>query len=87
MLFLSPKSGLASIIVYLDAGIAIGPWGLKLVTNVQDILHFTEFGVVLMLSVGGLELEPKRLWNSRRRRQFAVAPLRQLRLEPNGENL
>ena len=60
------KLGLGSIIGYLAAGIAIGPWGLKLVTNVQDILHFAEFGVVLMLFLVGLELEPKRLWSLRR---------------------
>jgi glutathione-regulated potassium-efflux system ancillary protein KefC len=60
------KLGLGSIIGYLAAGIAIGPWGLKLVTNVQDILAFAEFGVVLMLFLVGLELEPKRLWNLRR---------------------
>ena len=60
------KLGLGAIIGYLAAGIAIGPWGLKLVTNVQDILHFAEFGVVLMLFLVGLELEPQRLWNLRR---------------------
>lgn len=60
------KLGLGSIIGYLAAGIAIGPWGMKLVTNVQDILHFAEFGVVLMLFLVGLELEPKRLWSLRR---------------------
>ena len=60
------KLGLGSIIGYLAAGMAIGPWGLKLVTNVEDILHFAEFGVVLMLFLVGLELEPKRLWNLRR---------------------
>ena len=58
--------GLGSIIGYLAAGIAIGPWGLGLVTNVEDILHFAEFGVVLMLFLVGLELEPKRLWSLRR---------------------
>jgi glutathione-regulated potassium-efflux system ancillary protein KefC len=63
---LSKALGLGSIIGYLVAGIAIGPWGLGLVTNVQDILHFAEFGVVLMLFLVGLELEPKRLWNLRR---------------------
>ena len=63
---LSKKLGLGSIIGYLAAGMAIGPWGLGLVTNVQDILHFAEFGVVLMLFLVGLELEPKRLWNLRR---------------------
>jgi glutathione-regulated potassium-efflux system ancillary protein KefC len=63
---LAKKLGLGSIIGYLAAGIAIGPWGLGLVTNVQDILHFAEFGVVLMLFLIGLELEPKRLWTLRR---------------------
>jgi glutathione-regulated potassium-efflux system ancillary protein KefC len=63
---LAKKLGLGSIIGYLAAGICIGPWGLGLVTNVQDILHFAEFGVVLMLFLVGLELEPKRLWNLRR---------------------
>ena len=60
------KLGLGAIIGYLAAGIGIGPWGLGLVTNVQDILHFAEFGVVLMLFLVGLELEPKRLWSLRR---------------------
>jgi glutathione-regulated potassium-efflux system ancillary protein KefC len=63
---LSKALGLGSIIGYLAAGIAIGPWGLRLVTNVDDILHFAEFGVVLMLFLVGLELEPKRLWSLRR---------------------
>lgn len=58
--------GLGSIIGYLAAGIAIGPWGLRLVPNFQDVLHFAEFGVVLMLFLVGLELEPRRLWNLRR---------------------
>ena len=62
---LSKALGLGSIIGYLAAGIAIGPWGLGLVTDVQSILHFAEFGVVLMLFLVGLELEAKRLWNLR----------------------
>lgn len=63
---LSKALGLGSIIGYLVAGIAIGPWGLGLVNDVQEILHFAEFGVVLMLFLVGLELEPTRLWNLRR---------------------
>ncbi len=63
---LARKLGLGAIIGYLTAGIVIGPWGLGLVSNVQDILHFSEFGVVLMLFLIGLELEPKRLWSMRR---------------------
>jgi glutathione-regulated potassium-efflux system ancillary protein KefC len=58
--------GLGSIIGYLAAGILIGPWGLKFVTDPQDMLHFAEFGVVLMLFLVGLELEPRRLWELRR---------------------
>lgn len=63
---ISKALGLGSIIGYLVAGIAIGPWGFGLVSSVQDVLHFAEFGVVLMLFLVGLELEPKRLWNLRR---------------------
>ena len=63
---LAKKLGLGAIIGYLAAGMAIGPWGLGLVSNVQDILHFAEFGVVLMLFLVGLELEPQRLWSLRR---------------------
>jgi glutathione-regulated potassium-efflux system ancillary protein KefC len=58
--------GLGAIIGYLAAGIVIGPFGIGLVTEAQDILHFAEFGVVLMLFLVGLELEPKRLWTLRR---------------------
>ncbi len=58
--------GLGSIIGYLGAGIAIGPWGLGLVTDPQAMLHFAEFGVVLMLFLVGLELEPQRLWSLRK---------------------
>jgi glutathione-regulated potassium-efflux system ancillary protein KefC len=59
---LAKALGLGSIIGYLVAGIAIGPWGLGLVTDPSDMLHFAEFGVVLMLFLVGLELEPRRLW-------------------------
>jgi glutathione-regulated potassium-efflux system ancillary protein KefC len=65
---LAQALGLGAIIGYLGAGILIGPWGLALVTNPQDMLHFSEFGVVLMLFLVGLELEPRRLWSLR----FAV---------------
>lgn len=63
---LSRYLGLGAIIGYLAAGIVIGPWGLGVVSNVEDILHFAEFGVVLMLFLVGLELEPRRLWSLRR---------------------
>jgi glutathione-regulated potassium-efflux system ancillary protein KefC len=58
--------GLGSIIGYLGAGILIGPWGLKFVTSPDEILQFAEFGVVLMLFLVGLELEPQRLWSLRK---------------------
>jgi glutathione-regulated potassium-efflux system ancillary protein KefC len=57
---------LGSIIGYLAAGILIGPSGLKFVTDPKDMLHFAEFGVVLMLFLVGLELEPRRLWSLRK---------------------
>jgi glutathione-regulated potassium-efflux system ancillary protein KefC len=63
---ISRALGLGTIIGYLAAGIFIGPSGLQLVSNVQDILHFSEFGVVLMLFLIGLELQPSRLWSMRR---------------------
>ena len=58
--------GLGSIIGYLAAGIAIGPWGIGIVSDPREILHFAEFGVVLMLFLVGLELEPRRLWAMRK---------------------
>jgi len=63
---LARRFGLGAVLGYLLAGVAIGPWALRLVTNVEAILHFSEFGVVLMMFVIGLELEPKKLWELRR---------------------
>ncbi len=63
---LSRKLGLGSIIGYLAAGMAIGPFGLHLVRDTASTMHFAEFGVVLMLFLIGLELEPPRLWALRR---------------------
>ncbi|MBL8324787.1 MAG: glutathione-regulated potassium-efflux system protein KefC [Rubrivivax sp.] len=63
---LARLAGLGAIIGYLAAGIAIGPFGLALVTDAQTMLHVAEFGVVLMLFLVGLELEPRRLWSLRR---------------------
>src|SRR5512139_3036148 len=59
---LAKALGLGAIIGYLAAGVAIGPWGLGLVSDAHAILEFAEFGVVLMLFLVGLELEPRRLW-------------------------
>ncbi|HMY98994.1 MAG TPA: glutathione-regulated potassium-efflux system protein KefC [Burkholderiaceae bacterium] len=63
---LARSLGLGAIIGYLGAGIAIGPSGLALVSDPETTLHFAEFGVVLMLFLVGLELEPRRLWALRR---------------------
>ncbi|MFL6710026.1 MAG: glutathione-regulated potassium-efflux system protein KefC [Massilia sp.] len=63
---IAKRFGLGAVLGYLIAGIAVGPWGLRLISDVQDILHFSEFGVVLLLFMIGLELEPKRLWALRR---------------------
>jgi len=63
---LARRLGLGAIIGYLGAGFAIGPWGLRLVTDPSQIVDLAEFGVVLMLFLIGLELEPKRLWSMRR---------------------
>jgi len=57
--------GLGSVIGYLAAGLAIGPWGLGLITDVESILDFSEFGVVLLLFLIGLELQPERFWRLR----------------------
>lgn len=60
------RLGLGSVLGYLAAGTVIGPWGLGFVKNVEDIRHFAEFGVVLLLFIIGLELKPKTLWTMRR---------------------
>ena len=63
----SHRLGLGSVAGYLLAGIAIGPFGLKLIDSMQEVRPFAELGVVFLLFVIGLELEPKRLWNMRTR--------------------
>ncbi len=60
------RLGLGAVLGYLVAGLAIGPWGLNLFSQVEDLLHFAEFGVVLLLFIIGLELQPKRLWTLRK---------------------
>lgn len=60
------RLGLGSVLGYLLAGILIGPFALGLVADEgADVLHFAEFGVVLMLFLIGLELEPNRVWRMR----------------------
>ncbi|EIT68917.1 MULTISPECIES: monovalent cation:proton antiporter-2 (CPA2) family protein [Hydrocarboniphaga] len=59
------RLGLGAVLGYLCAGVVIGPWGLALIADVESILHVAEFGVVLLLFVIGLELQPSRLWRLR----------------------
>ncbi|MGE5638894.1 MAG: monovalent cation:proton antiporter-2 (CPA2) family protein [Clostridia bacterium] len=61
------RLGLGSVAGYLLAGVAIGPWGLKVVGDAANIQSFAELGVVFLLFVIGLELEPRRLWSMRGR--------------------
>jgi len=62
---LARRLGLGSVLGYLLAGVAIGPFALKLVGRSEDVMHFAEFGVVMMLFVIGLELQPAMLWRMR----------------------
>ncbi len=57
---------LGSVLGYLIAGCLIGPFGLRFVQDPASTLHFAEIGVVLMLFLIGLELDPKHLWTMRR---------------------
>jgi monovalent cation:proton antiporter-2 (CPA2) family protein len=56
---------LGAVFGYLAAGIVIGPWGFGFITASEEVMHFGEFGVVMMLFVIGLELEPLMLWRMR----------------------
>ena len=60
------RLGLGSVLGYLVAGVVIGPWGLRLISDPQTVLHFSEFGVVLLLFLIGLEINLSRVWALRR---------------------
>jgi monovalent cation:proton antiporter-2 (CPA2) family protein len=60
------RLGLGAVLGYLVAGMAIGPWGLRLIPHPQTVLHFAEFGIVLLLFLVGLELNAQRVWALRR---------------------
>ncbi|MCK6525646.1 monovalent cation:proton antiporter-2 (CPA2) family protein, partial [Myxococcota bacterium] len=63
---IASRLGLGSVLGYLGAGLAIGPWGLGLIGEEgEEVQHFAEFGVVMMLFLVGLELQPSRLWRMR----------------------
>ncbi|MDB5368243.1 MAG: glutathione-regulated potassium-efflux system protein KefB [Rhodospirillales bacterium] len=59
---LAKKLGLGSVLGYLAAGVVVGPRVLGVVANIETIKHISEYGVVLLLFVIGLELKPSRLW-------------------------
>lgn len=59
------RLGLGSVLGYLAAGLAIGPFGLALFSDAQTILHVAELGVVMFLFIIGLEMQPSRLWAMR----------------------
>ncbi|MEM9102430.1 MAG: monovalent cation:proton antiporter-2 (CPA2) family protein [Pseudomonadota bacterium] len=59
------KLGLGSVIGFLIGGILIGPWGAGLITDYDEIMHFSELGIVFLLFIIGLEILPKRLWEMR----------------------
>src|SRR5437868_11830603 len=60
------RLGLGSVLGYLVAGVAIGPWGFRLIADPQTLLQIAELGVVLLLFLVGLELNAKRVWALRR---------------------
>jgi len=60
------KLGFSSVIGYILGGIVVGPFVLKLTGNASDVMHATEFGVVMLLFIVGLELEPKKFWSLRK---------------------
>ena len=63
---IAARLGIGAVLGYLLAGIAIGPWGLGLISDVDEILHFSEIGVVFLMFLIGLELNPAKLWALRR---------------------
>ncbi|KQR93599.1 potassium transporter [Chryseobacterium sp. Leaf180] len=67
MVPLAKKLGLSSVIGYIFGGIIIGPYVLKLTGDVNDIMHASEFGVIMLLFLVGLELEPRKFWEMRKK--------------------
>ncbi|MBK0097659.1 glutathione-regulated potassium-efflux system protein KefB [Erwinia sp. S63] len=63
---IAARLGIGAVLGYLLAGIAIGPWGLGFISDVDEILHFSELGVVFLMFIIGLELNPAKLWALRR---------------------
>jgi monovalent cation:proton antiporter-2 (CPA2) family protein len=61
------KLGLGSILGYLVAGIIVGPYGLSMIHETDALKHFAELGVILLLFIIGLEIQPSKLWSMRKR--------------------
>lgn len=60
------RLGFGSVIGYLIAGVLVGPYGLKFIHESENILHFAELGVVILLFIIGLEIQPRKLWTMKR---------------------
>ncbi|MBL7666326.1 MAG: cation:proton antiporter [Bacteriovoracaceae bacterium] len=60
------RLGFGSVLGYLMAGVIVGPYGLELIHDAENVTHFSEFGVIFLLFVIGLEIQPRRLWSMRR---------------------
>jgi monovalent cation:proton antiporter-2 (CPA2) family protein len=58
--------GFGSVLGYLIAGIVVGPYGLKFIGDAESVMHFAEIGVVLLLFMIGLEIQPFKLWSMRK---------------------
>src|SRR6478752_1347398 len=62
---IAKRLGFGSVLGYLVAGVIMGPFCFAVFDNVEDLLHMSEFGVVFLMFLIGLELEPKKLWQMR----------------------
>ncbi|WII71988.1 glutathione-regulated potassium-efflux system protein KefC [Bdellovibrio sp. 22V] len=62
---ISKRLGFGAVLGYLIAGMIVGPFGFGVIKSVEDLMHISEFGVVLLMFIIGLELEPKKLWEMR----------------------
>ncbi|MFY7992427.1 MAG: monovalent cation:proton antiporter-2 (CPA2) family protein [Bacteriovoracaceae bacterium] len=61
------RLGFGSVLGYLIAGVLVGPFGFGLIHEAESVLHFAELGVVLLLFIIGLEIQPQKLWEMRRK--------------------
>lgn len=59
------RLGLGSVLAYLIAGVLVGPFGFEFITDAESVLHFAELGVVFLLFLIGLEIQPRKLWGMR----------------------